>query len=235
MHDAQIVQVQVAHDDRDALAGLLAEAVERRLAACGQLLGPMTSTFRWEGEVQQAEEWLGLLKTSAVRLDELVAFLAEAPRLRPTRGPRHPGRRRPERLPGLGAHRDVSDLSGLPPRRAAHALPTTPTRVPPESRRASHAPFAPRRARRPRPPRGTHVPAHHAPPLPPPRHVGGRNRVANGRTCRIAAARSVQHALRRSRSSSASCLQTAIYPGCVRVDIRGRSCAGWVALWGIVG
>ncbi len=78
MHDAQIVQVQVAHDDRDALAALLAEAVERRLAACGQLLGPMTSTFRWEGEVQQAEEWLGLLKTSTAQLDELVAFVAGA-------------------------------------------------------------------------------------------------------------------------------------------------------------
>jgi len=78
MHDLQIVQVQVAHDDRDALAALLTEAVERRLAACGQLLGPMTSTFRWEGEVQRAEEWLGLLKTSAARLDELVGFLAGA-------------------------------------------------------------------------------------------------------------------------------------------------------------
>jgi len=77
MPDAQIVQVQVAHDDRDALAALLAQAVERRLAACGQLLGPMTSTFRWEGDVQVAEEWLGLLKTTATRLDALVAFLAE--------------------------------------------------------------------------------------------------------------------------------------------------------------
>jgi len=78
MHDADIVQVQVAHDDRDALAGLLRAAVERRLAACGQLLGPMTSTFRWEGEIQEAEEWLGLLKTSTARLDELVSFLAAA-------------------------------------------------------------------------------------------------------------------------------------------------------------
>ena len=78
MPEAQIVQVQVAHDDRDALAALLAQAVDRRLAACGQLLGPMTSTFRWEGEVQVAQEWLGLLKSTATRLDDLVAFLAEA-------------------------------------------------------------------------------------------------------------------------------------------------------------
>jgi len=78
MHDADIVQVQVAHDDRDALARLLRTAVERRLAACGQLLGPMTSAFRWDGEVQQAEEWLGLLKTTAACVDELVDFLAGA-------------------------------------------------------------------------------------------------------------------------------------------------------------
>jgi periplasmic divalent cation tolerance protein len=77
MHDAQIVQVQVAHDDRDALQALLGRAVERRLAACGQLLGPMTSIFRWEGEVQEAQEWLGLLKTSAARLDELVELLRD--------------------------------------------------------------------------------------------------------------------------------------------------------------
>jgi periplasmic divalent cation tolerance protein len=78
MPQPEIVQVQVAHDDRDALAALLAQAVERRLAACGQLLGPMTSTFRWEGEVQEAQEWLGLLKTTAGRLDALVEFLAGA-------------------------------------------------------------------------------------------------------------------------------------------------------------
>jgi periplasmic divalent cation tolerance protein len=77
MHDAQLVQVQVAHDDREALGALLRQAVEERLAACGQLLGPMTSTFHWDGDVQEAEEWLGLLKTSAGRLDALVAFLAD--------------------------------------------------------------------------------------------------------------------------------------------------------------
>ncbi len=36
----------------------------------------MTSTFRWDGEIQQAQEWLALLKTARDRVDALVAFLA---------------------------------------------------------------------------------------------------------------------------------------------------------------
>ncbi len=71
-----VAQVQVAHDDPQALQRLVTTAVERRLAACGQLLGPMTSTFRWEGDVQQAQEWLAVLKTARDRVDALVAFLA---------------------------------------------------------------------------------------------------------------------------------------------------------------
>jgi len=71
-----IAQIQVVHDNPDALQQLVTTAVERRLAACGQLLGPMTSTFRWEGEVQEAQEWLALLKTAGDRVDALVAFLA---------------------------------------------------------------------------------------------------------------------------------------------------------------
>ena len=71
----RVAQVQVAHDDPQALQRLITAAVERRLAGCGQLLGPMTSTFRWEGDVQQAQEWLALLKTAGDRVDVLVAFL----------------------------------------------------------------------------------------------------------------------------------------------------------------
>ena len=41
--------------------------VERRLAACVQVLGPMTSTYRWEEAVETAEEWLCLAKTTGDR------------------------------------------------------------------------------------------------------------------------------------------------------------------------
>ncbi len=48
------------HEEAQHLARAL---VESRLAACVQL-SPINSVYRWEGEVQQAEEVLMLIKTS---------------------------------------------------------------------------------------------------------------------------------------------------------------------------
>ena len=55
-----------------ALARLL---VERRLAACVNLLPPMQSVYRWQGRVEQAEEVQLLVKTCADRLDALTAAI----------------------------------------------------------------------------------------------------------------------------------------------------------------
>jgi periplasmic divalent cation tolerance protein len=40
-------------------------AVEQRLAAAVQIIGPVGSTYRWKSRKEHAEEWLCLLKTSA--------------------------------------------------------------------------------------------------------------------------------------------------------------------------
>jgi periplasmic divalent cation tolerance protein len=51
------------------------QLVERRLVACFQVVGPIRSTYRWRGGVEQADEWLCLAKTTTDRHDELVAEL----------------------------------------------------------------------------------------------------------------------------------------------------------------
>ncbi len=38
--------------------------VERRLAACVNVLGPMQSVYRWKGAVESAEEYLLVIKTT---------------------------------------------------------------------------------------------------------------------------------------------------------------------------
>lgn len=77
MTHAGVAQVTVAGDDREAL-GLLAElAVATRLAACGQVAGPVESVYRWEGAFERAEEWVLTLKTAADRVEDLVALVAE--------------------------------------------------------------------------------------------------------------------------------------------------------------
>ncbi|MBW1912381.1 MAG: divalent-cation tolerance protein CutA [Deltaproteobacteria bacterium] len=37
--------------------------VEKRLAACAQVIGPITSTFWWKDKIDEVEEWLLILKT----------------------------------------------------------------------------------------------------------------------------------------------------------------------------
>jgi periplasmic divalent cation tolerance protein len=39
--------------------------VERRLAACVNLVGPVQSIYRWKDAIENAEEWLLLIKTTA--------------------------------------------------------------------------------------------------------------------------------------------------------------------------
>jgi len=39
--------------------------VERRLAACVNILGPMESVYRWQGKVEAAPEFLLVIKTTA--------------------------------------------------------------------------------------------------------------------------------------------------------------------------
>ncbi len=39
--------------------------VERQLAACVNIVPQVESVYRWEGEVEEATEWLLLIKTTA--------------------------------------------------------------------------------------------------------------------------------------------------------------------------
>jgi periplasmic divalent cation tolerance protein len=50
-------------------------AVEARLAACANLLPGMRSVYRWQGEVESADEVVLLLKTIESRLPELMAWV----------------------------------------------------------------------------------------------------------------------------------------------------------------
>ncbi len=50
---------------REAAEQIAAALVGGRLAACVQTLGPITSTYHWEGAVETGEEWLCLIKTTA--------------------------------------------------------------------------------------------------------------------------------------------------------------------------
>jgi len=54
-----------------------AALVERRLAACVQVIGPISSRYRWQGKLEHEREWLCLAKTEASRYDEVEAAIRE--------------------------------------------------------------------------------------------------------------------------------------------------------------
>jgi periplasmic divalent cation tolerance protein len=56
---------------------IAAALVERRLAACVQTIGPIRSRYRWQGAIEEAEEWQCLAKTEAGRYDEVEAAIRE--------------------------------------------------------------------------------------------------------------------------------------------------------------
>lgn len=61
MTDAiQVVTTAATRADALRIAG---ELVRRRLAACVQVNGPISSTYWWQGNVESADEWLCVVKT----------------------------------------------------------------------------------------------------------------------------------------------------------------------------
>jgi len=63
-----------SHDEARRLAHAL---VQRRQAACVNLVGPVESLYRWKEEVETAQEWLLLIKTTAAMFDGVQATIRE--------------------------------------------------------------------------------------------------------------------------------------------------------------
>jgi periplasmic divalent cation tolerance protein len=70
-------QVTTTLPDREAARRLGTRLVEERLAACAQVLGPVSSVYRWQGEVETATEWYCHLKTTAARVSAMVSRIRE--------------------------------------------------------------------------------------------------------------------------------------------------------------
>lgn len=65
--------IYITTDSREEATRIGNALVEERLAACANIIHPMTSVYWWEGKVQQGEETVLIAKTT----DALVAALTE--------------------------------------------------------------------------------------------------------------------------------------------------------------
>jgi len=71
------VQVLTTAGSEEEAGRIAAVLVEKQLAACVQVVGPVISRYRWRGEVEERREWQCLAKTTAAAYEQVEAAIRE--------------------------------------------------------------------------------------------------------------------------------------------------------------
>lgn len=60
---SKLILVTTTSDNREELESIASTLVEKRLAACCQISGPVESWYRWEGKTESSQEWSCAIKS----------------------------------------------------------------------------------------------------------------------------------------------------------------------------
>jgi periplasmic divalent cation tolerance protein len=72
-----LLMIRIACPTQRVAHKIADEAVEKRLAACANVEGPVQSTYRWKGVVEQAFEFILWLKAPEANWDRLEALVRD--------------------------------------------------------------------------------------------------------------------------------------------------------------
>lgn len=67
----EYIQVITTTEKREEAERIAEVLVEKRLAGCVQVIGPVSSTYWWEGQVERGKEWLCFIKSRKELFKEL--------------------------------------------------------------------------------------------------------------------------------------------------------------------
>jgi len=73
----EYLQVVTTLDEEAKARSLAKGVVEARLAACAQVSGPIVSFYWWKGEMEEADEYLVIMKTTRESYPSLERFIKE--------------------------------------------------------------------------------------------------------------------------------------------------------------
>ena len=59
------VQIATTAESKEVAERIGKSLLEKRLAACVQIVGPVTSFYRWQDRIETAEAWLCLIKSKS--------------------------------------------------------------------------------------------------------------------------------------------------------------------------
>jgi periplasmic divalent cation tolerance protein len=71
------LQLSTTTGTREDAERIAVALVDRRLAACVHVAGPIRSVYRWQGKVETAEEWTCIAKSSRDKLPAIESLLME--------------------------------------------------------------------------------------------------------------------------------------------------------------
>jgi len=65
------IQVFTTTANKEDARKIARDLIEKKLVACAQIIGPIMSTYRWKGKIEEEEEWLCLLKSRYDQYEKL--------------------------------------------------------------------------------------------------------------------------------------------------------------------
>ncbi len=71
------IQIYTTVESKEDAEKISRGVVEKRLAACAQIMGPIESTYWWEGKIEVAKEWLCVMKSRNELYEELEKTVKE--------------------------------------------------------------------------------------------------------------------------------------------------------------
>lgn len=71
------ILVSTTSNDKSVLENIANQLVEKKLAACCQLSGPVTSVYRWKDAIETSEEFACNIKTTNHRFPAIKTLIAE--------------------------------------------------------------------------------------------------------------------------------------------------------------
>jgi periplasmic divalent cation tolerance protein len=73
----RVIQISTTGESRHVMEGIGRRLVEKRLASCAQISGPITSTYWWKGKIETTEEWVCTVKTTSRLYPKVEAMIRD--------------------------------------------------------------------------------------------------------------------------------------------------------------
>ena len=72
----KFLQISTTTETKEEAEKISQKILEKRLAACVQIIGPIESSYWWKNKIEQSKEWLCLIKTHEKFFDEIEKLIS---------------------------------------------------------------------------------------------------------------------------------------------------------------